>query len=106
MFSSKNSMRKNFTVNFDLKAFRNFSIAKYKCRFFFNIYNVFDRRNENIVWGNTGRSDQSAEIMNKALLVESLYPEILRPNTIIDFLNHPEWYYEPRQIQMGLAMKW
>jgi outer membrane receptor protein involved in Fe transport len=106
MFSSNNSMRKNYTINFDLKAFRNFSIAKYKCRLFLNIYNVFDRRNENIVWGNTGRSDQSAEIMNKALLVESLYPEILRPNTIQDFLNHPEWYYEPRQIQIGLKIKW
>ena len=75
-------------------------------RFFADIFNVFDRRNENIVWRNTGRSAQSSKIKDMAQFVESKYPEILRPNTIIDFFNHPEWYYEPRQIQMGLELKW
>ena len=105
MFSSRNSMRKMTTLNFDMKVFRNFKVAGLDGRILINIYNLFDRRNENIVWGDTGRSGQTSEEGN-ALLIESAYPEVLRPNSIADYFNHPEWYSEPRQIQVGLEFSW
>ena len=105
MFSSRNSMRKMTTLNFDMKLFRNFTFAGLNGRIIMNIFNLFDRRNENIVWGDTGRSGQTSEEEN-ALLIESAYPEVLRPNSISDYFNHPEWYSEPRQIQIGLEFSW
>ena len=66
---------------------------------------MFDRRNENHVWDDTGRSNQTVEKEN-ALAIDAEYPETLRPNTIEDYFNHPENYYEPRQIQLGLEIKW
>lgn len=105
MFSSRNSMRKLATLNCDIKLFKNIQLGKMKGRVLMNIFNVFDRRNENIVWGDTGRSGQTAELKN-ALLIDAEYSEPLRPNSITDYFNHPEWYSEPRQIQVGLELSW
>ena len=105
MFSKGNSMRKMSTLNVDMKIFRNFTIFGLDGRILLNIYNVFDRRNENIVWGDTGRSAQTSEEGN-AQLIEAAYPEALRPNLISDYYNHPEWFSEPRQIQLGLEFSW
>jgi len=105
MFSHRNSMHKLATLNFDVKLFRNLHIGKIRGRVLLNIFNIFDRRNENIVWGDTGRSGQTAELKN-ALLITSEYPEPLRPNSVSDYFNHPEWYSEPRQIQMGVELSW
>ena len=44
--------------------------------------------------------EQNAELIN------SEYPEVLRPNSLSDYFNHPEWYTEPRQIQIGMELKW
>jgi hypothetical protein len=98
-------MRKMTTLNFDMKLFRNFTFAGLNGRIIMNIFNLFDRRNENIVWGDTGRSAQTSEEGN-AQLIESAYPEALRPNLISDYYNHPEWFSEPRQIQLGLEFSW
>ena len=98
-------MRKMSTLDVDMKIFRNFTIFGLDGRILLNIYNVFDRRNENIVWGDTGRSAQTSEEGN-AQLIEAAYPEVLRPNLISDYYNHPEWFSEPRQIQLGLEFSW
>ena len=67
--------------------------------------NLIDRRNENHVWTDSGRSGTSTTIDN-ALLNESQFEEVLRPNTVAEYLNHPEWYSDPRQIQFGLELSW
>ena len=41
------------------------------------------------MWDDTGRSNQTAE-KEDALEIDAEYPEILRPNTLEDFFNHPE----------------
>jgi hypothetical protein len=30
----------------------------------------------------------------------------MRPNTLEQFFNRPDWYDPPRQIQMGLQIAW
>ena len=104
-FNITNSMRKRSTINFDLKAFRNFKLYGLSGKFIINIYNIFDTRNEVTVWADTGRSNQTSEQKN-AENINNKYPEPLRPNSIQDYFNHPEWYSSPRQVQMGVEFKW
>ena len=102
---TKNSRLKQPTINFDLKLFKNIQYGNLKGRILMNIYNLFDLRNENIVWTDSGRSGSSPTIED-ALLNEAQYEEILRPNTVSDYFNHPEWYSNPREIQFGLELSW
>ena len=100
-----NSRLKQPTMNFDVKLYHNVQVGNLKGRVLMNIFNLFDRRNENYVWTDSGRSSTSTTIDN-ALLNESQFEEVLRPNTVADYLNHPEWYSDPRQIQFGLEFSW
>ena len=100
-----NSRLKQATINFDIKLYHNVQIGDLKGRVLMNIFNLFDYRNENHVWTDSGRSGTST-IIDNALLNESQFEEVLRPNTVADYLNHPEWYSDPRQIQFGLEFSW
>ena len=102
---NKNSRLKQSTINFNLKLFRNINLGFVKGRILMNIYNLFDKRNENNVWSDSGRAGVS-RIIENALINESKYEEILRPNTVKDYYNHPEWYSNPREIQFGFEIVW
>ena len=58
-----------------------------------------DRRNENYVYADSGTSDETIE-ENRARIISPFEP--LRPNTLDDFFVRPDWYDEPREIQLGL----
>ena len=62
-------------------------------------------KNENFVWADTGRSNQTYK-EKEAIQINQEFPEILRPNTIEDYFNHPENFHKPREIQLGLELKW
>lgn len=95
----KNSRRKSATLTFDLRLFYRLPVPGARLQAFVNVYNLFDRRNENIVWGDTGRA-------NKTLLEpepdDPRQFEEGRPNTIREYFTHPEWYLPPRQVQAGI----
>ena len=98
LFRSNNSRRKPVTYSFDLKLFYNLPIPGVQAETFLYVYNLFDRRNEQTVYGNTGRA-------NRDLIAPTddnpAYVSIFRPNKISDFFNRPDWYSPPRQIQVG-----
>lgn len=101
-----NSRRKPVTVNFDLKMFYNVGIVGGgRGKVFMNIYNLFDRRNENTIWADTGRANKTQD-EERAYQLEALNPQPMRPNTIDDFYNHPEYYSAPRNIQLGFEVSW
>ncbi|MFC1480730.1 TonB-dependent receptor plug domain-containing protein [Candidatus Neomarinimicrobiota bacterium] len=93
-----NSRRKPMTYSFDLKLFYKLPLSAVKAETFLYVYNLFDRRNEQTVYGNTGRA-------NRNLIAPTddnpAYASIFRPNKISDFFNRPDWYSPPRQIQVG-----
>jgi hypothetical protein len=62
-----------------------------------------DRRNEINVFGDSGRSNETIE-RARAEIISPFEP--LRPNTINEYFNHPDWYDEPREIQFGLQFSW
>lgn len=98
----QNSRRKQPTINFDLKLFKNIKIENFaNGRVYLTINNLFDTRNEITIWGDTGRSSGTAE---QTLAEENDDGNPLRPNTISDYYNHPEWYSNPRNIQLGLQI--
>jgi outer membrane receptor for ferrienterochelin and colicin len=101
-----NSRRKQPTINLDLKFFRNIYIkGQRKGKIFLNVYNIFDTRNEINIWADTGRSGSTVH-QSTAETLDAEYPEAIRPNTIEEYYNHPEWYSSPREIQFGLELSW
>lgn len=102
----QNSRRKPMSINFDLKLYRDIYIKQGgRGRIFMNIQNIFDTKNENTVYGDTGRAGKTIYEAN-AILREQGSPEPLRPNTIQEYYNRPDWYSTPRNIQFGIELSW
>ena len=99
----RNSRRKMSTFRIDLKLFKQIQFESIKGKLYINIYNVLDRRNEINVFGDSGRSNETIE-RARAEIISPFEP--LRPNTINEYFNHPDWYDEPREIQFGLQFSW
>ena len=72
-------------------------------RLYMNIYNLLDRRNMIVVYGDTGRTDETIE-KARAEIISPFEP--LRPNSIYQYYNRPDWYDEPREIQVGFQLSW
>mgnify|MGYP000040000588 FL=1 len=97
--SFENNGRKPATYNVDMRAFYNFSLFEsIQVSAHINIYNLFDIRNEETVYGDTGRSSYS--------LIPTYTPQYSGPmlNTLDEFLVVPSYYSAPRQIKVGLSL--
>jgi outer membrane receptor protein involved in Fe transport len=96
---TKNTRRlpANYTV--DLRLFKNFTFDPINLSLFVKVFNLFDRRNEIRVFSETGRASATPAALGIGNISGGF-----RVNTIEEFLLHPEYYSEPRQIQVGLEM--
>ncbi len=101
----RNSRRKLSNFRIDIKLFKQIQLGSLSGKFYINIYNLLDRRNEINVYGDSGRANETIE-KARAESISSDEIEPLRPNTIGDFFNRPDWYDEPREIQFGLQFAW
>ena len=72
-------------------------------KFYVRIQNLTDRRNQISVYGDSGKADETIE-QARALLISPFEP--MRPNTINEFFNRPDWYDQPRSIQIGMQLTW
>ena len=91
----KNSRRKPDFLTFDLRLFKKLPIAGTEFTLFANVYNLFDRRNEVDVFTDTGRADQTLEAIN-------ITREDVGNNTLTEFFTRPDFYSEPREVQLGI----
>ena len=67
------------------------------------VQNLTDRRNQISVYGDSGKADETIERAR----AENFSPfEPMRPNTLDQFFDRPDWYDPPRQIQFGLQVTW
>ncbi len=99
----ENSERKPAQINFDLNArkvfvWRNIYGKDLQTAFFVRVYNLFDRKNEIIVWSSTGRSTYNLNPYEN--LVEEGGEELRR-----DYINRPHFYSEPRKVLMGFEIE-
>ncbi|NOX88611.1 MAG: TonB-dependent receptor [Calditrichaeota bacterium] len=94
----ENGGRKPDEFTVDLYLYKKFNIGKFNYSFFVKIYNLFDRLNELNVFRDTGRATYSTE---------PLYFGGGRPrglNTLEDYYIHPEYYSQPRRVQIGVQV--
>ena len=66
---------------------------------FVNVYNLFDTRDETWVYTDTGSADYTTNITPERVSYSSQ-----RIGTVEDYVNHPNWYTSPRQVQIGLSL--
>jgi hypothetical protein len=91
-----NSRRRpdNFTV--DVRLSKAFMLGGLEVNFFAKIFNLLDRRNEIEVYGETGRATATP----RNLGLENISGGN-RINTVEQYLQRPQFYDEPRQVQLG-----
>ena len=85
-----NSRRRPTTATVDLYAFREFSLGGATPRVFFQVYNLLDTRNANGVFGDTGQADVTFRNVS--------------PADDPGFYIRPDFYSEPRRVQLGLSV--
>ena len=91
--SFENSERKPGQYTFDLKAHRDFNLMGGKYSAFIKAYNIFDRRNEVLVYSDTGRAGYTLQPRGSVRGV----------NTLQEFLIRPDFYSEPRRVIVGVS---
>ncbi len=96
----ENSARLPAVKNLDLLINRQFRFGSYNVDVFINIYNVFDLREEIRVYQDTGTADYTTNITPEVVEYSAR-----RIGTLEDFVDRPDWYIAPRQIQLGMSIK-
>lgn len=86
----ENSRRKPATFTVDLHAYKSIHFGPLRTTVFAKVFNVFDRRNELHVFGDTGRAGVTT--------LTSL------PDLDAGYFTRPDFYSEPREIQLGLEI--
>ncbi len=86
-----NSSRRPVTFNMDLYAYKDFPVAGVTPRVFLQVYNLLDNRNANTVYGDTGLPDVTRDAQVLSTFDAGYF---VRPN----------FYSEPRRVQLGLQV--
>ncbi|OPZ72052.1 MAG: TonB dependent receptor [bacterium ADurb.Bin478] len=92
----ENAGRKPYQLNIDMRAHKMFAISGMRFGVYLVVYNLFDRRNEDYVYSDTGRATYS--------LIPMYTPESIGPNTLSEYLRRPDYYSSPREIKLGLSV--
>ncbi|MFQ6677081.1 MAG: TonB-dependent receptor domain-containing protein [Fidelibacterota bacterium] len=93
----ENSEQKPDQFIIDVRSFWNFKINNVSMSLHCAIYNLFDRRNEILVYTDTGRATYT--------LIPTYTPQEQSYNTLNDYLVRPDYYSSPRQIKLGLTIR-
>ncbi len=95
----RNSRRRpdNYTV--DLRLFKSFTVGGVEFSLFTKIFNLFDRRNEIDTYSETGRATATPTQLGIGTVTGGS-----RVNTLEQYLVRPEFYSEPREIQLGIEI--
>ena len=87
----QNAFRRESTATVDLYAFRDFSLSGVRPRVFLQVYNLLDARNVGGVYGDTGLPDVTFNGPNLATNDAGFYVR-------------PDFFEEPRRVQLGLQV--
>jgi outer membrane receptor for ferrienterochelin and colicin len=91
----ENSERKPPQYTFDLRAHKDFRLRGLEYSIFLKVYNLFDRKNEIIVYPDTGRAGYTIVPRGSVRGV----------NTLEEYLNRPNFYSEPRRVISGVSLE-
>lgn len=83
----------------DMRSSYHLRLFGFRATLFCNVYNVLDIQNERTVWGDTGRATYTLTAMDT-------------PDTASDRIGHlaehllkPDWFSDPRKINVGIQIK-
>ena len=98
---TNNSRRRpeNYTV--DVRLFKNFTLDPITFSVFLKVFNLFDRRNEIDIYTQTGRATATPAQVGLAGVGGGN-----RINSVATYLIRPDYYSEPREIQIGLEINY
>ncbi len=94
----KNSRRRPDSFNLDLRTYKDINLGPLKCSIFLRAFNLLDSRNEVFVYGQTGRATATPDQLG----VGGGITGINRINTVDEYIVRPDFYSEPRSVQVGL----
>jgi outer membrane receptor protein involved in Fe transport len=95
-----NSRRQPPTYTIDLRTFKNLKLSGLNMSVFLKIFNLLDTRNETSVYGQTGRASATL----RALGLENVSTFGL-VNPLQEYINRPDFYSAPREIQFGMELE-
>jgi outer membrane receptor for ferrienterochelin and colicin len=95
-----NSQDKPPFFNVDVRAFYEIPIDPIRIVTFVRVFNVFDTRNENEVFDDTGRAGFTTD---EAKALSENTPELV--NSVQDYFLRPRFYSEPRRIEIGMNLE-
>ena len=93
-----NSERKPNVFDLDLRASYSINLLGLKSNIYCNIYNLLDVQNEFSVWNDTGRSTYTLTAKDVS------FTDPGRIGHLNEHLLKPEWYGEPRRINVGINL--
>ncbi|MFZ5515983.1 MAG: TonB-dependent receptor [Candidatus Zhuqueibacterota bacterium] len=92
----QNSNRKPTQFNVDLRMNKELYYNNLQFSLFCNVYNLFDIKNENYVYTDTGRANYS--------ITQLRTDDTAGPNTVDEYFNVPTYYSAPRSVRLGMAV--
>jgi outer membrane receptor protein involved in Fe transport len=95
----ENSGRRPNVFSVDMYAYKNFRLYGLQYSFFVRAFNLLDRLNEQDIFSDTGRAGYTLA----PLYVGGLHPRGI--NTLDQYFTRPDFYSEPRRVQLGLELK-
>lgn len=87
----KNSRRKPATFTVDLNAFKTFDMGRFDIKFFAKVFNLFDAKNPTDIFADTGEADFTFREQQNVAADPT-------------FFIRPDFYSEPRRIQLGTSV--
>jgi outer membrane receptor protein involved in Fe transport len=90
----ENSERKPVQYTFDLKVHKDFKFLGSRGSAYIKAYNILDRKNEVLVYSDTGRAGYTIKP----------HGSVKGVNTFEEFLNRPDYYSEPRRVIFGVSV--
>ena len=92
-----NTGLKPATFNVDLRAYKDFMIDPFRLSFFLRINNVFDIRNQDKVYDDSGTADFTIQ----EFLRRNTTPIV---NSVSEYYRDPTYYSEPRRVEFGASL--
>jgi hypothetical protein len=107
----ENSGRRPTFLNVDFRAEKFFKVSKFGFSVFTQIENVFDLKNERLVFSSSGSALSAIEEKTDASTLNSVRrqfearPNLFPPTSELDnFYRRAEWLSEPREVRVGFSV--
>jgi outer membrane receptor protein involved in Fe transport len=106
LYLEENSGRKPSQKRVDLLMDKTFAFSGFAVTAFLKVYNVFDTRNERVVYNDTGRSTYTLDANSgTAKQTNALAETVPGVHSATEYFQRPHYYDAPRQILIGAAFE-